>query len=180
MLVADPQGQILDCKEYLAPIVTPHEALLAWTPGAQWDPAAYRLDFEEAAALGGATGEGPPAAAAARRRGGEPRFSLLDGAYHADGDGSGSEGQDGEGPEGGNAAAETRALAVHAARALQVAPAPGGRSDLVTPASAAEFFVHKRSWQGVETPLAGAEAKEPAAAVEGRSGRAAGYTHETG
>ena len=44
-MVADPQGQILDSKEYLAPIITPHEAMLAFTPGAAWAPADYRLDF---------------------------------------------------------------------------------------------------------------------------------------
>lgn len=50
VLVADPQGQILDSKEFLAPIITPHEALLAFDAvegASQWDASKYRLDFEE-------------------------------------------------------------------------------------------------------------------------------------
>lgn len=50
VLVADPQGQVLDSKEYLAPIITPHEALLAFDAvegASQWDAAKYRLDFGE-------------------------------------------------------------------------------------------------------------------------------------
>ena len=46
VMVADPQGQILECKDYLSPIVTPHEAMLAFTPGAEWAAAGYRLDFD--------------------------------------------------------------------------------------------------------------------------------------
>ena len=58
VLVADPQGQILDCKDYLAPIITPHEALLAWAPdevpgGGAWEPGRYRLDFDEVLAAPG-------------------------------------------------------------------------------------------------------------------------------
>ncbi|KAK2079499.1 hypothetical protein QBZ16_001893 [Prototheca wickerhamii] len=45
VLVADPQGLILDCKEYLAPIISFHEAMLAFREGSEWDEAAYRLDF---------------------------------------------------------------------------------------------------------------------------------------
>ena len=64
VLVADPQGQVLDSKEYLAPIITPHEALLAFDPagtGGEWDAAAYRLDFQavlQAPGLGEVRGGG--------------------------------------------------------------------------------------------------------------------------
>ena len=50
VLVADPQGQVLDCRDYLAPIITPHEALTAFDPDSTWDPAQYRLDFGGTAA----------------------------------------------------------------------------------------------------------------------------------
>ena len=33
------QAQILDTKEYLAPILMPHEAVQAFTPNAAWSPA---------------------------------------------------------------------------------------------------------------------------------------------
>ena len=46
VLVADPQGQILDSKDYLAPIITPHEAMLAFTPESEWVASEYRLDFD--------------------------------------------------------------------------------------------------------------------------------------
>lgn len=145
VLVADPQGQILECRDYLAPVVTPHEAMLAFDPEGEykWDEAAYRLDFDHVVA-----GEG--------------------------GLNAGSEGDGGGG--GGDAAA----LVAQAQRALVVTPAGPGGGHLVEARSAADYLVHKRSWKGVEAPLAGAEAKAPAAAVPGQSGRAAGYTHETG
>ncbi len=46
VLVADPQGQILDSKEYLAPIITPHEAMLAFSEDSEWNESEYRLDFD--------------------------------------------------------------------------------------------------------------------------------------
>ena len=41
--------------------------------------------------------------------------------------------------------------------------------------SAAEYLVHRRTYDGIQTPASGAEVKEAAAFVEGRAGRAAGY-----
>ena len=43
-MVADPQGMILDSKEYYAPIITPFEAHLAFAGGAGWT-GEYHLDF---------------------------------------------------------------------------------------------------------------------------------------
>ena len=115
--------------------------------------------------------EATPANAAPRSA--EPRFSLLAGGYTGGG-GSGSE-SEGEGGGGGDA---STALALHAQQALVVSAAPGGRSDLVAPRSAADYLLHKRSWTGVETPLTGAAPAPVVAAVEGRSGRAAAYVDE--
>ena len=183
MLVADPQGQILDSKDYLAPIITPHEALLAWgsdaDPADSWDAGAYRLDFEEAATAGAAAATAGGGGGAPRRR--RPHFSLLAGG-NVGGGWDGSEGSEGEGSDGereedggGGSAA---ALALHAQQALVVSAAPGGRRDLVEARSAADYLLLKRSWQGVEAPLVGAAPKAVEAAVEGRSGRAAGYVDE--
>lgn len=141
-MVADPQGQILDSKDYLAPIITPHEAMIAYNEDAQWTDEGYRLDFD--------------AVAAARA--------------------NPSMGTSSEGQADGDAGS---ALAIQAQRALQVTEAPPGGSHLVDARSAADFLVHKRTWKGVEAPLAGAEPKEAAAAVKGTFGRAAGYAHET-
>ena len=44
VMVADPQGMILDSKEYYAPIITPFEAYLAFSGEADWD-GSYNLDF---------------------------------------------------------------------------------------------------------------------------------------
>jgi diphthamide biosynthesis protein 2 len=114
-----------------------------------------------------------------------PRFSLVGGAHLASEDedrprAAGGPPRDGEeGQEGDKPAADgASALALHTRRALQVAAAPGGRSDLVEPRSAADYLAHKRTWVGVEAPLAGAAPKEAAPAQEGRSGRAAGYRDE--
>lgn len=46
VLVADPQGQILDSKEYYAPIITPHEAKIAFSDDLEWEQHAYRLDLD--------------------------------------------------------------------------------------------------------------------------------------
>lgn len=59
VMVADPQGQILDCKDYLSPIITPYEAMLAFSPAApDWDEAAYRLDFDGVLVSPGGGGRG--------------------------------------------------------------------------------------------------------------------------
>lgn len=111
----------------------------------------------------------------ARRQ--EPRFSLLASGYTGGG-GSDSEAE-AEPDEGGAAGSDPgTALALHAQQALAVTAAPGGRSDLVEARSAADYFLHKRSWQGVEAPLVGAAPAPLVAAAEGRSGRAAGYSEE--
>ena len=61
----------MDSKEYYAPIITPYEAQLALTPGAEWGKE-YRLDFDSLLAKDQQlrmTKEGAPE---------EPRFSLVD------------------------------------------------------------------------------------------------------
>lgn len=47
VMVADAQGVVLDCKDYLAPIITPYEAALAFTGRALALPR-YRLDMRAA------------------------------------------------------------------------------------------------------------------------------------
>lgn len=43
-MVADAQGLIMDSKEFLAPIITPYEALLAFGPPQPWS-GKYEMDF---------------------------------------------------------------------------------------------------------------------------------------
>ena len=40
------QGQIMDSKEFYAPIITPYEAQLAFSPGGADMSGPYRLDFD--------------------------------------------------------------------------------------------------------------------------------------
>ena len=93
----------------------------------------------------------------------------MDGAYHA---------AEEEGEEQGGEAGSL-ALAVHAHRALQLATTATARERvLIQPASAAEFLLLKRSYQGAPSPMVGSAAKPVAPAVAGLSGRAAGYKSE--
>ena len=45
VLVADPQGMILDSKEYYAPIITPYEAMMAFSENAEWEQHKYSLEL---------------------------------------------------------------------------------------------------------------------------------------
>lgn len=133
VMVADEGGQILDCKDYLAPIVTPCEAALAW--GAEDCGGAFaglRLGFDHL--LG----------------------EVADVEVQAP------------------AEAEEDAIVARGASGLTT----GGIKSLVEANSAAEYFLQQRTYKGLETPTSGAARKEGAAAVPGRVGRAAGYTHE--
>lgn len=109
VLISDPQAQILNDKEYLAPIITPHEALIAFND-ATWDPSSYRLDF------GG----------------------LIHSEMSADSEETVSD----------------KVLVEHLKTALTVRPL--GKQgclqckEALEPRSAAEFFVYKRSWKGLD------------------------------
>jgi diphthamide biosynthesis protein 2 len=174
VLVADPQGQIMDCKEFLAPIITPHEAMIAFT-GKEWDAASYRLDFQDLLIQADDTRSDT-----ANVQPG-PRFSLIDGSHHIDNEEEEEEGEEEE--DRSKDDIQGNALAVYAQRALQVTTTVKGGGDMtrIVPTSAAEYMVYKRTWKGVDAPiLTGAEEKEVVGAVEGRSGRARGYAEEKG
>ncbi|KAK9821112.1 hypothetical protein WJX81_007441 [Elliptochloris bilobata] len=138
VLVADPQGHILDSKEFLAPIITPAEALEAFSPGAP--PAdAYSAEF------------GAVLTAAARMAASNPD------------------------PDSDGEAAPSLALAVRPGAALANGASAGALAPVGT---AAEYLAQRRTWRGLETPLAGAEVLPAGLALPGRIGRAAGYADE--
>lgn len=151
VLVSDPLGHILDCKDYYAPIVTPYEALLALT-GQHLQPGRYRLDFGPVLDHAAAAGAAAAMAAAAGSRGSD----------------SGAEQQ------------QSGALVAH--DLLQLSVSGSSRSDagrsLVPAKNAAEYLALKRTYRGLEAPAVGAALKAVECAVEGRSGRAAGYSDE--
>jgi diphthamide biosynthesis protein 2 len=157
VMVAEPQGLILDSKEFLAPIITPHEALLALT-GQPLELGSYRLDYGE----------------------------LLSWHRGAGGDGgSGGGGGQGEGPveEDGAGAGVSGGGALVASGGLHLGSAAAAgdpRQRQVVARSAAEYLTKARTFQGLETPATGADIKAAELALPGRSGRAAGYVDEPG
>lgn len=73
--------------------------------------------------------------------------------------------------------AEVRTVTVQPRQQGAVAAQVGGAA-LTTPHTAAEYFLQKRSFAGVETPATGAPVKVAEAAATGRRGRAAVYDTE--
>lgn len=168
VMLADPQGLILDSKEYLHPIITPHEAFLAFT-GEDFDPAHYRLDFGDLLQFDEQPGSG------------------VQQQQQGAGDGAGVDltsfgGNITEFPDEADGVDEQ--LAAAAAGALMIA---GSSSQAITGNkagqqvqvhSAAQFLTQRRTYKGLETPVTGAAVLPAAVAVQGRSGRAAGYVDE--
>jgi diphthamide biosynthesis protein 2 len=169
VMLADPQGLILDSKEYLSPIITPHEAYLAFT-GKAFDAAAYRLDFgdllagdsEQQAAASDAAAGGTASAAAAACVGGNVG------------------GEDSDSEEGGNegwGAAAGVLVVAGSGQQGKVLAGTGSRSGQQVH-SAAQYLQQHRTYKGLETPATGGEILAAELAVPGRSGRAAVYVDE--
>ena len=59
VMVADPLGFLMDSKEYLAPVITPHEAMLAFSGRSLDLSARYPLDFAEVLQVGVCRGTTP-------------------------------------------------------------------------------------------------------------------------
>ena len=173
VLVADPQGQILESKDYLSPIVTPHEAMIAFREGSVWDEKNYSLDFSTPLI----SGKEVKTDQRNDKEALEARFSLVDGSYHNGIPPSGPVLQEEYG-EGQLNSQSTQSIVAYAKEALHLTDVSQNHSHALQPKSAGEFLVYKRTWKGVDTPLVGAEMKEAAKAVEGQKGRAAAYCHE--
>jgi diphthamide biosynthesis protein 2 len=181
VMVAEPQGLLLDCAEYLAPVVTPYEALLALTD-APFDAAAYRLDYgpvlewwakshnaqQQQRVEQEETGSSS-AAAAAGDDGSEPAEDTGSGGVVAAL--AGGLALAGCGPAGGSSSG--------GGAVTTVGGGPGGGvTGALAVTSAAEYLAKVRTFRGLETPATGAPSKPPELAAEGRSGRAAGYEDE--
>uniref|UniRef100_A0A7S0RPL4 Uncharacterized protein n=1 Tax=Chlamydomonas leiostraca TaxID=1034604 RepID=A0A7S0RPL4_9CHLO len=89
----------------------------------------------------------------------------------------------GEGDEDSGSDMEDMALAKFGGLAVSAGPstsalsAQGGRG-VVKAKDGADFLANHRTFKGMDAPVAGAEYKAPAAAVEGLAGRAAVYSQE--
>jgi diphthamide biosynthesis protein 2 len=178
VMLADPQGHILDCRDYLAPLITPHEAFLAFT-GAAFDPARYRLDFGDllTPAARDADVEGRQQhQQQQQQQGGGTQQEVRQGwggNITADDAGSGGDGDEEQ------LVAATSALVIAGGSGnggLARGSSPGGKQVQVR--SAAQYLLQQRTYRGLETPAVGADILPAARAVEGRVGRAAGYADE--
>jgi diphthamide biosynthesis protein 2 len=173
VMVADPQGLLLDSKDYLAPIITPYEAWLAFT-GQSLQLPTYRLDpaplFASSSDSQGAGGvqKGAGAACSSTSSG----MAAFGGNIIEDEE----EEEDEQVVTGLTVGVSSMSLAVKGGSSMAAPGQQGGQ--LVAAKTAAEYLTKQRTWQGVDTPATGAELKQAGPAVAGRSGRAAGYVDE--
>ncbi|KAG0490509.1 hypothetical protein HPP92_007372 [Vanilla planifolia] len=154
--VSCAQTALLESKDFLAPVITPFEAMLAFSRGQQWT-GQYIMEFYDL--LDSATSESIKYTE-------EARFSFIKGGYMEDIQPHETEGKANE---------ESLVVVKSTEKALNSC---GQLADSIlfkgTASSGAEFFA-ARSFQGLnlnhDTPT-------PASYIIGRKGRAAGYTGE--
>ncbi|QDZ22484.1 diphthamide synthesis protein [Chloropicon primus] len=157
VLISCPQLALLDSREFYSPVITPFEAELAFVPGRSWT-GTYTIGFDsllqQADPADGGSEEG--------EEGGGPSFSLIKGGYRQD-----------QRTSGTGVGQDIEINVIEPTQNLQLSLV--GNREVAEVHSAADYMTKVRSYTGIETPQSGAEIKEPAAAVEGRFGRAAGY-----
>ncbi|KAH9783253.1 2-(3-amino-3-carboxypropyl)histidine synthase subunit 2 [Citrus sinensis] len=155
--VSCAQTALLDSKEFLAPVITPFEAMLAFGRGTQWT-GAYVMEFRDL--MSSSPVEGSDQAE-------EARFSFLKGGYV----------EDVAQPETENGEEEKEgalALANAAEKALQLRDRSLDPIVKGTAKSGAEYFV-SRSYHGLEMQC---NSSSPEPYAIGRSGKASGYDDE--
>ncbi|KAI3797917.1 hypothetical protein L1987_33181 [Smallanthus sonchifolius] len=151
------QTALLDSKEFLAPVITPFEAMLAFNRGSEWT-GKYVMEFQDLVAS---------APAGMENLGEEARFSFLQGGYIEDPDLQDMNKVDEDGP-----------LAL--VKMTQTALQDHGNDDktMVKKGSAksgVDFFA-SRGFQGLDI---NSNSNAPEPFILGRSGKASGYNHET-
>eukprot|EP00898_Chlorokybus_atmophyticus_P001499 jgi/Chlat1/234/Chrsp1S03135 len=176
VLVACTQTALLDSKDFMAPIITPFEAELAFTPGLMWT-GAYRLDFASLA-VGQTAPRAQPTTSLAERGNDdddndEPHFSLVSGGYRS----STTTGLQ----DVSSTALVQRADTQLSTREHPSALAVSSTGKDVEVRSGAEYLLHRRSYTGLQYAKPVDENGDEAsyAAVQGRTGRAAAYADET-
>ncbi|XP_023741951.1 uncharacterized protein LOC111890018 isoform X2 [Lactuca sativa] len=150
------QTALLDSKDFLAPVITPFEAILAFNRGSEWT-GKYIMEFQELAVVGMDMMPMP-------RK--EARFSFLKGAYIEDPDFQ----QDMNGGDEDGVVS-----LVNSESALQ----EHGKDDKMmvkgSARSGLEFFA-SRSFQGLDM---NSNSNGPEPFIIGRTGKASGYDNET-
>ncbi|OAY71771.1 Diphthamide biosynthesis protein 2 [Ananas comosus] len=153
--VSCAQTALLDSKDFLGPVITPFEAVLAFGRGRQWT-GEYVLDFQDL------MNSSMTKVVESRE---EARFSFIQGGYVEDIDSQ----------ENGEQKESTLALAEAAEKALSFR---NEHADSIlfkgSARSGAEYFA-ARSYRGLSTQY---ENPLPQSYLIGRSGRASGYEDE--
>ncbi|KAI3746667.1 hypothetical protein L6452_09106 [Arctium lappa] len=150
------QTALLDSKEFLAPVITPFEAILAFTRGSEWT-GKYVMEFQDLAASTFVGIENQEK---------EARFSFLQGGYIEDPD---LQDIDDEDEDGALALVNTTQTALQAQdKDLKIIVKGTAKSGV-------EFFA-SRSFHGLEI---NGNSNAPEPFVMGRTGKASGYDHET-
>ncbi|KAK7274365.1 hypothetical protein RIF29_15450 [Crotalaria pallida] len=152
--VSCAQTALLDSKEYLAPVITPFEATIAFSRGSQWT-GAYALDFRNLI--------NKPRHEVEKQEEEEARFSFLQGGYVEDLDNE----------EIAEEERESLALVNATEKALQLRD--NCNSLVKVGARSGAEFLANRSYQGLNMPN---ENTSPEPYIIGRQGRAAGYEDE--
>ncbi|CAN8254199.1 unnamed protein product [Cochlearia groenlandica] len=155
------QTALLDSKEFMAPVITPFEANLAFSRGSQWT-GAYLMHFQDVINSSKSQSE-------AENGSEEPRFSFFRGGYVEDHNTNEQIKNEEEGT------GETMALVQAAEKALQ---SRGKDQNSLTKQTAAksgpEYFLN-RAYRGLEI---NSDNTTPEPYIVGRSGKASGYRHE--
>ncbi|KAH9608116.1 hypothetical protein KSS87_021790 [Heliosperma pusillum] len=152
--VSCAQTTLLDSKEFMAPVITPFEAILAFTRGSQWT-GEYTMEFRDLINM---------ASSEAQSNLAEPRYSFFEGGYVDEIDHE----------ENGDDSEEGLPLAVATEKALRLRDDNTNPHTKIVPKSGPEFLA-MRSYQGLDINYDGSS---PKPLLIGRTGRAAGYEDE--
>ncbi|GFP79145.1 diphthamide biosynthesis protein 2 [Phtheirospermum japonicum] len=158
--VSCPQTALLDSKEFLAPIITPYEAMLALDRGRQWT-GAYVVDFRDLIASTPLASEQSAEAQSA-----EARFSFFQGRYVEDYDMQGSDEVEKD---------EILALVNATEKAVKLRNEDTQPLKNSVAKTGAEYFAG-RSYHGLDISSTDSI---PGKFLTGRSGKASGYKNET-
>uniref|UniRef100_A0A0R0HCD5 2-(3-amino-3-carboxypropyl)histidine synthase subunit 2 n=1 Tax=Glycine max TaxID=3847 RepID=A0A0R0HCD5_SOYBN len=153
LYVSCAQTALLDSKEYLAPVITPFEAMIAFNRGSQWT-GAYVMEFRDLINL-------PQMEVGNQEE--EARFSFLKGGYV----------DDFENQENAEEERETLALVNATEKALQLQN--NSNALMKGNARSGVEFLANRSYQGLNMS---SENASPEPYLIGRRGRASGYEDE--
>lgn len=165
VLVACAQTALLDSKDFMAPVITPFEAVIAWKRGSQWT-GAYSIDFRSLREYCDSETSGREASVQPQEEE-EARFSFIRGSYIED--------KFINKEDQGDHSSKALLLAREAVQALQ--PRTSKSSEIaprLEARSGVEYFV-SRAFQGLEV-----DATEIPTQLHilGRKGRASAYNDE--